>query len=80
MFGYCYSLSKINFYDNFKVNNLDFTYCRTLTHDSLVDMLNKLADVTAEGTTYTLKLGDFNLGKLTAEDVAIGTNKGWTIV
>ena len=43
-------------------------------------MLNKLADVTSEtGTTYTLKLGNFNLGKLTAEEVAIGTNKGWTI-
>ena len=79
MFGYCYSLNKINFYDNFKVNNLDFTYCRALTHDSLVDMLNKLADVTSETNTYTLKLGSFNLGKLTAEEVAIGTNKGWTI-
>ena len=79
MFGYCYSLNKINFYDNFKVNNLDFTYCRTLTHDSLVDMLNKLADVTGDSTTYTLKLGAFNLGKLTAEEVATGTNKGWTI-
>lgn len=79
MFGWCYSLSKINFYDNFKVNDLDFTYCRTLTHDSLVDMLNKLADVTSETNTYTLKLGSFNLGKLTAEEVAIGTNKGWTI-
>lgn len=79
MFAGCYSLNKINFYDNFKVNNLDFTQCRTLTHDSLVDMLNKLADVTADGTTYTLKLGAFNLGKLTAEEVAIGTNKGWTI-
>ena len=79
MFGYCYSLNKINFYDNFKVNDLDFTQCRTLTHDSLVDMLNKLADVTGDSTTYTLKLGDFNLGKLTAEEVAIGTNKGWTI-
>lgn len=79
MFGYCYSLNKINFYDNFKVNNLDFTYCRTLTHDSLVDMLNKLADVTSETNTYTLKLGSFNLGKLTAEEVATGTNKGWTI-
>lgn len=79
MFGYCHSLNKINFYDNFKVNNLDFTYCRVLTHDSLVDMLNKLADVTGESTTYTLRLGAFNLGKLTAEEVTIGTNKGWTI-
>lgn len=79
MFGYCHSLNKINFYDNFKVNDLDFTQCRILTHDSLIDMLNKLADVTGEATTYTLKLGDFNLGKLTAEEVAIGTNKGWTI-
>ena len=79
MFGWCYSLNKINFYDNFKVNDLDFTYCRALTHDSLVGMLNKLADVTSETNTYTLKLGSFNLGKLTAEEVAIGTNKGWTI-
>ena len=42
-------------------------------------MLNKLADVTSETDTYTLTLGATNLAKITAEDVAIGTNKGWTI-
>ena len=79
MFDGCYNLKRINFYDNFKVNNLGVSTCHALAHDSLVDMLNKLADVTSEGTTYKLTLGNTNLAKLTQEEKAIATNKGWTI-
>ena len=59
-----------------------------LTHESLIDLitnglydLNLTYNVANGGTLYTqsLKLGSTNLAKLTAEEIAIGTAKGWNI-
>lgn len=58
-----------------------------LTHDSLIDVINKLYDlnltydVANGGTLYTQQLiiGNTNLAKLTAEEIAVATNKGWTV-
>lgn len=62
--------------------NIDLTPCTLLTHDSLVDFLTKLADVSDKGAPVavtTVRLGSTNLAKLTAEEIAIATNKGWTV-
>ena len=45
-------------------------------HDSLMSIINNLATVT---TTQTLTLGSTNLAKLSSEEKAIATNKGWTL-
>jgi surface protein len=66
---------------------LTFTNCTKLTHDSLMSIINNLYDlnltynVAGGGTLYTqkLELGSTNLAKLTAEEIAIATNKGWTV-
>lgn len=58
-----------------------------ITHDSLMNVINNLYDlnltydVANGGTLYTqkLKLGEKNLAKLTAEEIAIATAKGWTV-
>ena len=47
-----------------------------LTHDSLMSIINNLATVTK---TQTLTLGSTNLAKLSSEEKAIATNKGWTL-
>lgn len=47
-----------------------------LTHDSLVSILNRLATVTE---TRTITLGQNNRMKLSAEEIAIATQKGWTV-
>ena len=47
-----------------------------LTHDSLMSIINNLATVT---TIQTLTLGKTNLAKLSSEEKAIATNKGWTL-
>ena len=47
-----------------------------LSHDSLMSIINNLATVT---TTTKLTLGSTNLAKLTDEEKAIATNKGWTL-
>lgn len=47
-----------------------------LTHDSLVDFLTKLGSV---DTVKTITLGKINMAKLTEDEIAIATEKGWTV-
>ena len=71
-------------YSNYK---LDLSYCTKLTYESLMNVINNLYDlnltynVAGGGTLYTqqLVLGSTNLAKLTSEEIAIATNKGWTV-
>lgn len=57
--------------------NLDLSSCTRLTHDSIMNVINKAADVSANPQTLTF--GSSNLAKLTDEEKAIATNKGWTL-
>ena len=51
-----------------------------LTHDSLMNVINNLYDIKSKGVkTQTLQLGNTNKAKLTAEEIAIATNKGWDV-
>ena len=51
-----------------------------LTVDSLMNVINNVYDLTANGLSgQSLKFGSTNLNKLTAEQVAIATAKGWTL-
>ena len=52
-----------------------------LTVQSLMNVINNLYDFVGNGstTTRTLTLGTTNLNKLTAEQKAIATNKGWVL-
>ena len=76
--------SKTNNYSNYI---LDLSYCTELTHDSLMNVINNLYDlnltynVSGGGTLYTqqLILGSTNIAKLTAEEIAIATNKGFSV-
>ena len=66
---------------------LDLSYSQKLTHESLMDVINNLYDlnltynVANGGTLYrqSLVLGSTNLAKLTADEIAIATNKGWNV-
>lgn len=49
---------------------------RNLTHDSLMKVINSLPTVQ---TSQTLTLGSVNLGRLSSEEIAIATAKGWTV-
>lgn len=52
-----------------------------LTHDSLMNVINGLYDIATAGcNTQQLTLGSNNIAKLTAEEIAIATNKGWSVV
>ena len=76
MFYNCPSLTTLGGLTNLKLD-LDLSTCPKLTHDSLMNVINEAADVTADPKTLTL--GSTNLNKLTDEEKAIATNKGWTL-
>jgi len=92
VFTYCSNLVNLTFGNNLGAAissntsasqfQVDLTPCQLLTHDSLVDFLTKLADVSDKGApaaATTVRLGSTNRAKLTAEEIAIATNKGWTV-
>lgn len=56
--------------------SFDISASNRFEKSDLVTILNNLAVVT---TTQTLKMGTTNLAKLTDEEKAIATNKGWTL-
>lgn len=66
---------------------LDLSTNTKLTYESLMDVINNLYDlnltynVANGGRVYRqqLVLGTTNTAKLTAEEIAIATNKGWTV-
>jgi hypothetical protein len=49
-----------------------------LNRQSLRAIINGLADRTGQ-SALTFAMGATNLAKLTAEDIAVGTNKNWNI-
>ena len=49
--------------------------CPKLTVESLMNVINNLATVSGK----SLKFGSTNLNKLTSEQKAIATKKGWTL-
>ena len=63
------------------IGTLDISHLTQLDHSSLLVIINGLYDYVGDGSSGTryIKLGDVNLAKLTDEEKAIITSKGWTI-
>lgn len=74
----CKNLKNITIENNFNANNLDLSASTKYIRGTMVSWLNALADRTNQ-TTYELTIGSTNLAKLTSEDIAIATNKNWTL-
>ena len=78
---------------NYSSYSLKLSFSGLITHDSLMNVINNLYDLNitygvydeegnpGDGVLYTqqLILGTTNLAKLTEEEIAIATNKGWTV-
>ena len=59
---------------------LNLSYSTNLTHESLMNVINNLYDIKTKGCKpQQLVLGSKNLAKLSEEELAIGTLKGWSI-
>ena len=75
--GQAYLTSRAENYSQYK---LDLSACSKLTYDSLMNVINNLYDIKTKGCkNQSLVLGATNLAKLTADEIAIATNKGWNV-
>lgn len=65
---------------NYFAYTLDISRMARLSHDDIMDIINGLYDIASAGVkTQKLVLGTVNLKKLTEEEIAIATNKGWNV-
>ncbi len=92
IFQYCESLKNVGGFVNlgeafsttsavgYYQYTLSLNSSNKLTHDSLMNIINNLYDIATEGCkSQYLQLGSTNQAKLTAEEIAIATEKGWTV-
>jgi hypothetical protein len=78
MFSGCYSLIYV-YLKNIK-KECTINTSIILSKESLLYIINNLYDLTANGLSgQTLNIGSTNIAKLTEDEIAIATNKGWTI-
>ena len=80
---YVLYLEICNFEGVIAKNGLDLRRCENrINHDSLMSVINCLKDYSTDtsGTVRKVTLGAKNLAKLTADEKAIATGKGWTLV
>ena len=79
-FGGCRNLGKASSVLNTN-NNHFMNYAPNLTYESVMNVINGLYDRASAGlSVLTLKLHANHLAMLSEDDIAIATNKGWTIV
>ena len=77
-FSSCTALENVTLESGFNANSLDLSVSTLYSVETLVAILEALADRT-DDTAYTLTLGETNLAKLTDEQKAIATDKNWTL-
>jgi hypothetical protein len=72
------ALEEITFVGSIPLN-ISVSYSTKLTHESLMSLINALADFSDDtsGTTHKVTLGSTNLAKLTEAEKDIMTQKGW---
>ena len=77
-FNKCSALQNLTIYNlpNINLTNIGFNTCTSLTLQSLQNILNALPVTTS---SYKCTIGTTNLSKLSEEQIAIATNKGWTL-
>lgn len=76
--GQAYSTTQKASYTNYR---LSLASPQKLTHDSLMNIINNLYDIASKGCkAQELSMNSINLAKLTEKEIAIATNKGWTVL
>lgn len=77
-FNGCSELTVVSLENSFNANGLNLSASTNFSAETLVAILNALADRTGL-EAYTLTLGSANLAKLTDEEIAVATEKNWTL-
>ena len=85
IFNGCYNLTNFGGFKNIKIDlpdNCGLVQCWKLSYESLINIINGLYNFRANGdniTTRTIKLNYMSISKLTEDDIAMATSKGWVI-
>ena len=74
----CINLENVTFEEDFQCSGLNLSASTKFSVDTMIAMFNALADRTGL-SAYTLTLGNTNLAKLNNEQIAIATEKNWTL-
>lgn len=75
-----WSLKKLTVGDNFYIPTIDLSKSNLLPISEVVKLFNQLKDISNESAlSGTVLLPSTTLTKITEEELAIATNKGWTI-
>ena len=83
-FGYL-NINTLTYLGGFKDLKISVTsdflnLCPNLTVESLMNVINNVYDLTANGLSgKSMKFGSTNLNKLSEEQIAVATAKGWTL-
>lgn len=79
-FRYMYGLQHLTIEGVIGQNGLNIQWS-PLSHDSLMSIINALADKSADtsGTDWLVTIGSANYKKLTDEEIEIAENKGWRL-
>lgn len=77
MFDGCRELENITFVGTIN-KSISLSSSTKLTHDSLMSIINALADKIGQSGTFKLTIGATNVAKLTTEELEIIGAKGWT--
>ena len=78
-FANCTNLEEVRFKGKIGTNNFNVQWSVKLSHDSLMSIINCLADKTGVSGTWKVTIGTTNLAKLTSDEIKIASNKGWTV-
>lgn len=79
-FNYCSTLTDLTMTGTLATNGLNLQWATSLSHDSLISILNCLKDYSSlTNSGYYITIGAENIAKLTEEEKLIATNKGWDI-
>lgn len=80
-FNFCTNLSNLIMVGSIQANGFDVHWSKSLTHDSLMSIIEALSDKTGDtsGTEWVCTLGAENLEKLTEAEIAVATGKGWIL-
>ena len=80
-FTRCYELVNLTIEGTIGKNGFNVSHCTKLSHASLMSIINALKDYSSDtsGTQWVVTFGTENLAKLTDAEIAIATEKGWTV-
>lgn len=80
-FAWCTALESVYFEGIIGQNGLNLQWSTKLTHESLMSIINALADKSGDtsGTAWVVKIGVTNMDKLDELEIGKAYEKGWNI-